>query len=130
MRDQVSWVIPIIKNDSRPIHLLGIGHLDDIIDMVKMGIDTFDCVVPTRHARTGKLYHGALSIERKTQELIDIFQSKYKNDLSPLDTNCQCYTCQTFSRAYLHHLFKQRELLGYRLATIHNLFFIEKYFEK
>jgi len=65
-----------------------------------------------------------------TQEIIDIFASKYKNDLGAIDKKCQCYTCQNFSRAYLHHLFKQRELLGYRLATIHNLFHIEKYFEK
>lgn len=119
MRDQVKWIIEVIKEDTRPRHLLGVGEFDDILNAVKMGIDTMDCVIPTRHARMGKMYPE-----------IDIFQRKYKSDLKPVDENCECYTCKNFSRAYLHHLFKQRELLGYRLASFHNLTFMEKLFKK
>ncbi len=124
MRDQVGWVMPMIQKDARPRHLLGVGDFDDIVDMVKMGVDTFDCVTPTRHARMGKLIN-----DQKNGE-IDIFKSKYKDDLKPIDEKCQCYTCQNFTRAYLHHLFKQRELLGYRLATLHNLFVMEKFMKR
>lgn len=129
MREQVSWVMSVIQNDTRSRHLLGIGELDDIVEMVKMGIDTFDCVIPTRHARMGKLYTD-MNIEdsRWNMKEIDIFKTIYKADLESIDVDCACYTCQNFSRAYLHHLFKQRELLGYRLATIHNLFFMERLF--
>lgn len=135
MRQQVKWVIDVIGDDVRPRHLLGIGEIDDIIDSIKMGIDTMDCVIPTRHARMGKLYESLKSIKSKVYKVenfvqIDIFKNKYKGDLSPIDENCQCYTCRHFSSAYLHHLFKQRELLGYRLATIHNLYFMERLFEK
>lgn len=132
MREQVSWVMEILRDEKRPIHLLGVGEIDDIFDAIKMGIDTMDCVIPTRHARMGKLYE---EIQNSKFEIgnfreIDIFKSKYKEDLRSIDENCQCYTCQHFTRAYLHHLFKQRELLAYRLATIHNLYFFEKIFTR
>ncbi|OGK21907.1 hypothetical protein A3C23_01000 [Candidatus Roizmanbacteria bacterium RIFCSPHIGHO2_02_FULL_37_13b] len=122
MRNQVKWVMDVINNDKRPCHLLGVGQLDDIVDAVKQGIDTFDCVIPTRHARMGKLYRAA-------QEVIDIYDAEYKYDLNPIDEDCQCYTCQNYSRAYLRHLFKARELTAYRLATIHNLTVIECFME-
>jgi tRNA-guanine transglycosylase len=138
MRDQVYWVMDVVADDKRPIHLLGVGEIDDIFDMVKIGVDTMDCVVPTRHARMGKLYKYQISNIKYQKHIsniknikeIDIFKSVYKGDLNPIDKNCQCYTCQHFTRAYLHHLFKQRELLGYRLATIHNLYFFERLFER
>lgn len=132
MRDQVSWVMEIISQEKRPIHLLGVGELDDVIDMVKMGVDTMDCVIPTRHARMGKIFTKIKNSKFKIQnfEEIDIFKNKYRDDIKPIDKNCLCYTCQNFSKAYLHHLFKQRELLAYRLATIHNLTFFEKLFEE
>jgi len=130
MREQVSWVMEVIADDKRPIHLLGVGEIDDIFDAIKMGVDTMDCVIPTRHARMGKLYQvKSQKLKVKSYEEIDIFKSKYKDDLKPIDKHCQCYTCKNFTRAYLHHLFKQRELLAYRLATIHNLYFFEKLFE-
>ena len=122
IRENVSWTLDVIDSDSRPRHLLGIGHIDDIVDMVKMGVDTFNCVTPTRDARVGKLYIK--------NGILDVMLTKYKADLSPIDPMCGCYTCKTFTRSYLHHLFKQRELLAYRLATIHNLFFMEEYFKK
>lgn len=132
MRQQLGWVMDVIHTDPRPIHALGIGHIDDIIDMVKMGVDTFDCVTPTRDARVGKLYkslHDTHTALHET-ETIDIVKTQYKSDMLSIDEKCQCYTCQNFSRAYLHHLFKQRELLAYRLATIHNLYFMEDFFKE
>lgn len=123
MRTQVKWVTETLSNDPRPRHLLGIGEFDDIADLVKTGIDTFDCVLPTRHARNGTLY-------QKNSAHLDILKSVFKADLGPIEETCDCYTCKNFSRAYIHHLFKQRELLAYRLATIHNLVFMEKLFEQ
>lgn len=131
LRTTVTWIMNTLHSDPRPRHLLGISTLDDVLYSVKHGVDTFDCVLPTRDARVGFLYVNR-SI-RKTLENYDrikITQSAFKNDLSPIDKQCECYTCQHFSRAYLHHLFKQRELLGYRLATIHNLYFIEDFFKR
>lgn len=150
MRDQVRWVMDELGDDPRPRHLLGIGEFDDIFDAVAMGIDTMDCVIPTRHARMGKLYVDqnpkskvsrttgfpqtgsyATRFAGKSPEKygeIDILKQGYKKDLNSIDANCECYTCQHFTRAYLHHLFKQRELLAYHLATIHNLYFIEQIF--
>ncbi|PIV09850.1 hypothetical protein COS51_00725 [Candidatus Roizmanbacteria bacterium CG03_land_8_20_14_0_80_36_21] len=157
MRDQVRWVADYLPKD-RPVHLLGVGQFDDIVDLVKYGIDTFDCVEPTRLARVGRIYewrrvvrveglpttrrsgdiHRLSSIGgRETRDRtrrqdfdIDILKGIYKKDLSPVDENCQCYVCQNFTKAYLHHLFKQKEILGYTLATYHNLWVMERFFEK
>lgn len=141
MREQVKWVMDTIGQDSRPIHLLGIGEFDDIVSAVAMGIDTMDCVIPTRHARMGKLYivknskSKARLAGRQVKSLencheIDILKNQYKNDLAPIDADCMCYTCHHFTKAYIHHLFKQRELLGYHLASIHNLHFVEQFFSR
>jgi len=102
------------------------------------GVDTFDCVIPTRCARVGLLYDapidtivknaGKRSLKKKANLTLDITHTKNKNDFSPVSRFCNCYVCSNYSRAYLHHLFKQKELLAYRLATIHNLAYIEKFF--
>lgn len=128
MRDQVGWVSNYLPQD-RPVHLLGVGQIDDVVDLVKYGIDTFDCVEPTRLARMGILYENFKIKNEKSGE-IDINKSIYKGDLNPIVKNCRCYTCLNFTRSYLHHLFKQRELLGYTLATCHNLWVMEKLFER
>ncbi len=117
LREQIKWVMDDLYEDSRPRHLLGISTLDDVLFAVKQGVDTFDCILPTRDARIGKLY-----VEGGTS--IDIEKALYKNDTSFI--NEELLGGVTF--AYLHHLFKQRELLAYRLATINNLFMIEKFF--
>src|SRR3989344_1137529 len=138
MREQMQWVMDGIQRDSRPRHLLGIGEFDDIVDAVAMGIDTMDCVIPTRHGRMGKLYSLKKSkVKNKNDSIlvenileIDIIKSQHKSDLSAIDTDCMCYTCHHFTKAYIHHLFKQRELLGYHLATIHNLHFVEQFFSR
>lgn len=127
MREQTKWAIEGIEDDLRPRHLLGVGGIDDILDLVKLGIDTFDCVLPTRHARNGTLYSNDPTAK---DFLLDIAHARFKTDLISIDPECACYTCKNFSRAYVRHLFKQRELLAYRLATIHNLTFIENLFAK
>jgi queuine tRNA-ribosyltransferase len=129
MREQVAWVSPFLPED-RPVHLLGVGEFDDILDLVKYGIDTFDCVEPTRLARMGVIYIKVKKDNSKFKiEKIDILKGIYRNNLSKVDENCNCYVCQNFTKSYLHHLFKNRELLAYTLATYHNLFVMEKFFE-
>ena len=133
MRDQVRWVAPYLPQD-KPVHLLGVGQVDDIIDLVKYGIDTFDCVEPTRVARMGSIYQLRsilLQLEDKKEPYeIDIQKSVYKTDVSSLDEDCDCYVCKNYTKAYLHHLFKQREIIGYTLATYHNLWVMERLMEK
>lgn len=115
MEQTLSWVAPLLPAD-KPRHLLGVGEIDDIVTLISYGVDTFDCVQPTRLARMGKVFVG--------KNELDITKSEYAEDTKPIDERCTCYTCKNYSRAYLHHLFHVRELLGYRLATIHNLYFI------
>ena len=122
MRNQVKWVSDYLP-DNRPVHLLGVGQLDDISDLVKYGIDTFDCVEPTRLARMGTIY------QTKGPE-IDIKRTVYKNNLDKVDKNCKCYVCKNFTKSYLFHLFKQKEILGYTLSTYHNLFVMERFFDR
>ncbi len=134
MRQQVAWVSPFLP-ENRPVHLLGVGEFDDILDLVSYGIDTFDCVEPTRLARMGTLYkiqNSKIKSQNKNAKFnidkIDILKGIYRNDLSKVDENCSCYVCQNFTKSYLHHLFKNRELLAYTLATYHNLFVMERFF--
>ncbi|MFC1589211.1 tRNA guanosine(34) transglycosylase Tgt [Pseudomonadota bacterium] len=107
---------PYLPED-KPRYLMGVGTPSDIIESVRRGIDMFDCVIPTRHARTGFLY---------THEgIVKIRNSKYTDDTRPLDEHCSCYTCKNYSRSYLRHLDKCGEILGIRLNTIHNLHFYQ-----
>jgi tRNA-guanine transglycosylase len=121
MKKTLDWVMPYLPSD-RPRHLLGIGYLDDIKEAVKRGIDLFDCVYPTRLAR-----HGTFLT---SQGELNILKSSYRTDKNPIMKNCSCYTCQNFNRAYLHHLFKAKEILGPRLATFHNLWFISQFVKR
>ena len=102
---------------NKPRYLMGVGTPEDLVAAVSQGIDMFDCVMPTRNARNGWLFtqHGDIKIKNAT----------YKTDINPLDSDCSCYTCQNFSRAYLHHLHKLGEILGSRLNTIHNLHYYQ-----
>jgi queuine tRNA-ribosyltransferase len=97
----------------KPRYLMGVGTPDDLLEGIKAGIDMFDCVMPTRNARNGSLftYNGKVSIKAKI----------YADDHRPLDERCACYTCKTFSRAYLRHLYITKEILYYRLASLHNI---------
>ena len=99
--------------DGQPRYLMGVGRPEDIVEAVALGIDLFDCVMPTRHARNGHLF--------TTSGVINIRNSAYQDDLAPIDPACDCYTCRNYTRAYLRHLDRCNEILGSRLNTIHNL---------
>ncbi|MGB9902243.1 tRNA guanosine(34) transglycosylase Tgt [Methanothrix sp.] len=123
MHQVLDWVIP--RLDERPRHLLGIGEIPDIFECVERGIDTFDCVHPTRIARRGNLYISPASggcIENKFR--ISIKSSIFKDDKRPVDPRCGCPTCRMYSRAYLRHLYISKELSYFRAATVHNVFFM------
>ena len=102
---------------NQPRYLMGVGKPEDIVEAVRRGVDMFDCVIPTRNARTGFLY---------TREgILRIRNSRYQDDTRPVDENCSCYTCRHYSRSYLRHLDKCGEILGSRLNTIHNLHYYQ-----
>ena len=114
MRDMSAQTIPMLPNQL-PRYIMGVGTPEDIVELVSMGADMFDCVMPTRNARNGQLF---------TQTgTINICNSRFKYDTNPVDDACGCYSCRQYSRAYLRHLYMARELLGYRLNTIHNLYY-------
>lgn len=113
----VRWVNEILP-EGKPRHLLGIGEPEDLFLGVENGCDTFDCVAPTRIARTGSLY-------TKTGK-INLRNAEHKTALIPIEEDCGCYTCKHYTRAYLAHLFRAEEMLGPTLASIHNLYFINK----
>ncbi|WP_333023254.1 tRNA guanosine(34) transglycosylase Tgt [Wolbachia endosymbiont of Pentidionis agamae] len=126
MYDIVSFTTRCLRKD-RPIHLLGIGGIADIFYGVECGIDTFDCVHPTRLARHG----GALikiknrsSFSSKQKEHINLRNRQFELDNNPIENDCSCFTCKKYSRAYIHHLLKAKELLSHTLITIHNIFFM------
>lgn len=147
MYDVIDWVMPEIQNNelriknkelknekiknhnslfmihnskTRPIYLMGVGTPEDILEAVERGVDMFDCVLATRLAR-----HGTVWIYEKTGGKENLLNAKFKHDKNPLMKNCQCYACHNgFSRAYIHHLLKENEVLGIRLTTLHNLHFL------
>ena len=113
----INHTAPRIPAD-KPRYLMGVGKPEDIVEAVRRGIDMFDCVMPTRNARNGHLF--------VTEGVVKIRNAKHRNDTSPLDENCDCYTCKNYSRSYLHHLDKCNEILGARLNTIHNLRYYQR----
>jgi len=121
MLEIIDYTVPLLPHD-RPRYLMGVGTPTDIIKGVLCGIDMFDCVIPTRNARNGTLFtsEGKLIIKN----------AKYTNDKSPLDPDCPCYTCQSYSRAYLRHLYVAQEILSLRLNTIHNIYFYNNLMKK
>ncbi len=123
IKDQVQWAMPHVPNEL-PRHLLGMGRLEDFEYFVKQGIDTFDCVEPTRLARNGIVFRQAGDRFLR----IDLAKSKYRNDKNPIQKDCACHACRNFSLSYIHHVYKERELLGYYLATTHNLFLFNRVF--
>lgn len=123
MRDVLDWVSPFLP-ENKPRHLLGIGEVDDIFEAIERGMDTFDCVIPTRFGRYGMVFISAPEGNLKNKFRFDIKKSVFAKDKRSLDKNCNCYVCQTFTRGYINHLFRSSELLAYRLASYHNLYFI------
>ncbi|MBG0776179.1 MAG: tRNA guanosine(34) transglycosylase Tgt [Desulfovibrionaceae bacterium] len=120
MLQMLRHTAPLLPAD-KPRYLMGVGTPMDILDGIAAGVDMFDCVLPTRNARNGTMYtsQGKLNIKR----------ADFREDDSALDPECDCYTCRTFSKAYLRHLYVARELLAYRLNTLHNLRFFLRLME-
>lgn len=133
LRDVLEWVLPILPSD-RPRYLMGLGRPDEIAFAVRSGIDMFDCVIPTREGRHGRIFSWKSDHEAgfrddnptglEFYETLNIANSKHRDDFSPLDATCDCVACEgAFTRAYIHHLFSVGEPLGAKLATVHNLRF-------
>ena len=117
MNAVLDFTTPLLP-ENKPRYLMGVGTPSNIIEGVARGVDFFDCVMPARNARHGKLFTWSGSINLKNE--------KYKLDERPIDEQCDCPTCRNFSRAYLRHLFKAEEILALRLAVMHNLYFYNK----
>jgi queuine tRNA-ribosyltransferase len=114
MYDMLHHITPLMPVD-KPRYLMGVGTPLDILEGIEAGVDMFDCVLPTRNARNGTLY--------TSRGKVNIRRAEYREDDSPLDPDCTCYTCRTFSKAYLRHLYVAQELLSYRLNSLHNITF-------
>jgi len=110
-------IAPALPQQS-PRYVMGVGTPEDLVEAVSRGIDMFDCVLPTRNARNGYLY--------TSRGLLRLRNTRYRDDLRPVDENCDCYTCKNFSRAYLQHLDRCKEMLGAQLNTIHNLRYYQR----
>jgi len=114
MYDTVEWTTQFMPEE-KPRYLMGVGTPEDLVENVSRGVDMFDCVMPTRNARNGTLFTSFGKINIKA--------ARFKEDPNPIDPECGCMVCQTYSRAYLNHLFRAREITYFRLATIHNLYY-------
>jgi len=124
-KDEMIKVLDYLPNkmpNDKPRYLMGVGTPQDLVEAVERGIDMFDCVLPTRNARNGYLFTST--------GIVKIRNAKYKLDIQPLDENCHCYTCQNYSKSYLHHLQRKNEILGARLNTIHNLYYYQELMSK
>jgi len=122
LREQVlKTTTPLLPKD-KPRYLMGVGKPEDILEAVLLGVDMFDCVMPTRNARNGYLFTW--------DGVVKIRNAKHEYDTTPIDKDCGCYTCQNFSKSYLRHLDKCGEMLGSRLNTIHNLYFYQEFMQK
>ncbi|HLP79961.1 MAG TPA: tRNA guanosine(34) transglycosylase Tgt [Acidobacteriota bacterium] len=129
MKRVMDYIFPLL--DNRPRHMLGIGGVDDIFECVARGIDTMDCVAPTRNGRRGSLYICPQSGGNAANKWrINIDASKFRDDLQPIDPQCDCMVCKQYSRSFLRHLHNTREYTYARLAAYHNVYFITKLFEK
>ncbi len=117
MDDILSWTIPNLQ-EGRPRHMLGIGYLEDMEIIIKRGIDTFDCTVPTHFARRG--------IAFTSKGKLDLKKTLFLTDKKPIDKSCLCHTCQTYTRSYISHLFRADEITAMRLTTFHNLFYFNE----
>lgn len=114
----LGWTIPKL-NENKPRHLLGIGYLEDMENIIKAGVDLFDCTAPTHYARHGT----AFTVKGR----LDLRKSIYWQDKGAVEKECGCLTCQNYSRAYIHHLLRAREITGQKLLTIHNLYYYNEY---
>ncbi len=112
MLEMADLTLPLLPSD-KPRYVMGVGTPEDLVEMVALGADMFDCVMPTRNARNGQLF--------TSEGTLNIANARFKDDTAPVEPGCDCYTCRNYSRAYLSHLYRAREILAHRLNTIHNL---------
>jgi len=121
MYDMIETTIPYFPKD-KPVYLMGVGTPANILEAVERGVDFFDCVYPSRNGRHGHVYtnHGKMNL----------FNAKYETDEKPIDETCECPACKHYSRAYIRHLLKAKEMLGMRLAVLHNLYFYNQMMEE
>ena len=116
MYDTIAICNELLPSD-KPRYLMGVGTPENLLEAISLGVDMFDCVLPTRNGRNGTVFTG--------YGQINLINARFQDDLAPLDDSCACYTCTNFSRSYLRHLFKVKEILGLQLSTIHNLHFYQ-----
>lgn len=121
MYEMADHTLPLLPPD-KPRYIMGVGTPENLVELVGMGCDMFDCVMPSRNARNGQLFTNTGTM--------NIYNAKFRFDKNPIDEACSCYTCQNYSRSYLRHLYKSRELLAYRLNTIHNVYYYTQLMEK
>ncbi len=121
MYEMADHTLPLLPRD-KPRYIMGVGTPENLVELVGMGCDMFDCVMPSRNARNGQLF--------TTTGTKNIYNAKFRFDKNPIDENCDCYTCQNYSLSYLRHLYKSRELLAYRLNTIHNIYYYTQLMKK
>ncbi|MFH2061101.1 MAG: tRNA guanosine(34) transglycosylase Tgt [Pseudomonadota bacterium] len=114
MYEMADHTLPLLPEE-KPRYIMGVGTPENLVELVGMGCDMFDCVMPSRNARNGQMF--------TSKGTINISNAKFRFDKRPIDDECECYTCQNYSRGYLRHLYKSREILSYRLNTIHNLYY-------
>ncbi|MCF8070111.1 MAG: tRNA guanosine(34) transglycosylase Tgt [Desulfobacterales bacterium] len=114
MLEMADHTLPLLP-DNKPKYIMGVGTPEDLVSLVSMGADMFDCVMPTRNARNGQLF--------TSEGAINISNARFATDVDPVEKDCNCYTCRNYSRAYLRHLYMSKELLSYRLNTIHNIYY-------
>jgi queuine tRNA-ribosyltransferase len=121
MMEMAGHTLPHLP-ETKPRYIMGVGTPENLIELVALGVDMFDCVLPTRNARNGQMFtqYGTVNISN----------AQYKDDTEPLEPGCECYTCRHYSRAYLRHLFMARELLAYRLNTIHNIHYFVSFMKQ
>lgn len=117
----LNWVTEVLPAE-KPRHLLGNGHIEDLVKIFKSGVDTVDCVIPTHYAR-----HG---IAFASSGKMDLVKTIFLNDKKPLDKNCSCFVCQNYKRNYISHLLRAKEITALKLLTFHNLYFFNTYIEK
>ena len=121
MYEMLEAVLPLLPAD-RPRYLMGIGYPEDLVECVALGVDMFDCVIPTRNGRNGMVFTSSGRLVLRN--------AQYAQDFSPIDPECQCYACKNYTRAYIRHLFQVEEMLALRLASLHNVYFFLKLMEQ
>ncbi len=142
MKEILKWTLPFLP-ENKPRYLMGLGKPEEIVFAIKEGIDMFDCVIPTREGRHGRVFmwknkksfqinfwKRKNEIKNNFYKTINIRNRKFKKDFSPLSKSCSCRVCQQYSRAYINHLFSIKESLAFKLVTFHNLFFYRQLIEK